>query len=423
MQRVLIGLLVVGFGVSVGLEAKDKPGAGHDKHTLQNIVTVSPSGGLFETPAEALDYLSSVSPPPAEHNRFVITIGPGNFRGPIEMLEWVDIVGSGQGVTTISATGSDDFFTSYAVLGADHAVLSRMSIEITGGSSAYANAVFCIDSSPTLRELQIESSDASAATRGVYLDGSNAVIEHTTVIASGGDLTAAVVSNYGTPRLKGVQLHAIDATWNNYAFSAAFADGVISIEDSSLGAGSGADAWSRGLTLDRCAGASLNDVEIEASSASLDQAVVLLDTDTFEARDCAFTARGGSASDAIFDSGGATQNTTRQITDSRLRGDRSSITIQRSNSFHIGTSMLSGPVLSYLGGTSRCVASFDADFRPLNEECGPVPFQSPTPTPVSTWVPSATPTPTWSSPTPTPTWTSTMTPTWTSTPTPTPPPP
>lgn len=421
MRRVLIVLLVVGLSISVGVDAKDKPGqgGGHNR-PMENVITVSPEGGLFETPAEALAYLAAVAHPPAEDNRFLMTIGPGTYHGPIEMLEWVDIEGSGQGVTTITATGSDDFPSSYTVLGADNAVLSRMTVEIVGNSSAYAHAVFCSSSAPTLRDLQIISSGARSASRGVYLDRSDAVIENVIVIASGGNSATGVLSNYGTPRLKGVKLEAVDGVNDNFAMSAAFADRVISVEDSLFQAGSDSDAWSRGLTLDRCAGASLNDVEIVVASSRVDQAVVLLDTDSFEARDCTFTARGGSASDAVFDTGGTTANRTRQITDSRLHGDRSSISIQRTNAFHVGTSMLSGPVYSYLGGTSWCVASFDAEFRPLDEACNPQPAQSPTPTPVSTWFPSPTPTPTPAAPTPTPTWTSTMTPTWTSTPTPTP---
>jgi hypothetical protein len=421
MRRVLIVLpvAVVGLCFSVAVDAKEKPGqTGHDR-PMKNVITVSPTNALFTTPAEALDYLATVNPPPAADNRFLITIGPGTYSGQIEMLEWVDIEGSGRGVTTITATGSDDYLSSFTVLGADNAVLSKLTVEIAGNSTAYAHAVFCDSSAPTLQDLQIISYGARNV-RGVYLDRSGAIIENVTVVASGGNSATAILSNYGTPRIKGVQLQAVDGLNNNYAMSAAFAERVISVEDSIFQAGSDSDAWSRGLTLDRCAGASLDDVEIEVASSRVDQAVVLLDTDSFEAKDCTFTARGGSASDAVFDTGGTTANMTRQITDSRLHGDRSSISIQRTNAFHIGTSMLSGPVYSYLGGTARCVASFDAEFRPLDEGCSPQPIQPPTPTPVSTWFPSPTPTPTWAPPTPTPTWTSTMTPTWTSTPTMTP---
>ena len=425
MRRVLIGLVVVGLCMSVDVDADQKPGQTGHNRPMKNVITVSPQNALFKTPAEALSYLATVNPPPAADNRFLITIGPGTYLGPIEMLEWVDIQGSGQGVTTISATGSDDFLNSYTVLGADHAVLSKLTVEIAGNSSAYAHAVFCDYSAPTLRDLQILSYDALSATRGIYLNRSDAVIENVTVVASGGTNPTAVLSNYGTPHLKGVNLQSLNAGQASLAMAASFSERVIVVEDSLFQAGAGSNALARGFLIDRCAGASLNDVDIIASSSYVNQALVLLSTDSFTAKDCVITAQAGSGSDAVVDTGGTPAPLPRQITDSRLHGDRSSITIQNSNTFHIGTSLLSGPVTSYMGGIFRCVASFDAEFRPLDEGCGlqypatPTPPPTPTPTPVSTWSPSPTPTPTWAAPTPTPTWTSTPTPTPTSTPTPT----
>lgn len=428
MQRVLIGLAVVGLCFSVDVNASEKPGQSGHNRPMKNVITVSPANALFKTPAEALDYLASVNPPPSADNRFLITIGPGTYHGQIEMLEWVDIEGSGQGVTTITATGAADYLSSFTVLGADNAVLSKLTVEIDGSSFSYAHAVFCNNSSPTLRDLQIISFDALSAARGINLNRSDSVIENVTVVASGGTNPTAVLSSYGTPHLKGVNLQSINAGNESYAMTASFSDRVIVVEDSLFQAGTGSNALTRGFTIDRCAGASLNDVEITASSSYINQALVLLDTESFAAKDCVITARGGSGSDAVFVTGGTQSTLARQITDSRLHGDRSSIYLQSSNTIHIGTSLLSGPVISTGGGMVRCVAAFDEEFRPLDGGCAlqqpvsptPPPSYTPTPTPVSTWAPSPTPTPTPAVPTPTPTWTSTptRTPTPTSTPTP-----
>ncbi len=76
MQRVLIGLAVVGLCFSVDVNASEKPGQSGHNRPMKNVITVSPANALFKTPAEALDYLASVNPPPSADNRFLITIGP-----------------------------------------------------------------------------------------------------------------------------------------------------------------------------------------------------------------------------------------------------------------------------------------------------------------------------------------------------------
>ena len=402
MRRVLSGLVAAVLCASVGVHAENNAGLGGHERELENIITVSSSGGHFETLGEALDYLSTVAPPPAEDNRFVIRIGPGVYEGHVEMMDWVNIEGSGQEVTVITKEGADSFFDSYTVLGADNAVLSRMTVESTGGGAQYTIGILCDQSSPTLRDLHVVSFGANGSVRGIYLVGSDATLENVVVEASGGTVAIALGSNYGAPSLKGVELRAFSATAENDAMAVGFSNGVVRIVDSLFQAGTGGESRATGLKVDRSAGVFLNEVEVVASAASVSLALTIFETPDVMVKDCILTATGGAASDAVHDWGSNSGLLERRFINSSLRGDRTSIYIENTNRHFVGGSQLSGSVTRYLGGTTQCVASFNEMFEALDENCDsaspPVPTPTPTPPP-----PTLTPTPTPTPPSPTPT--------------------
>ena len=413
MRRVTIVLTVIIIVSTATTTIGGKPGPGGHERELGGIITVAREGAHFETVSEALDYLATVAPPPSAVNPFVVRIGPGIYEERVEMMEWVNIEGSGRDATIISAEGADDFGSAYTVLGADHAELSRLTIINRGYGVSYANGFVCDGTSPTLRDLKIVAAGATSIARGVYADNSDVVLDDVVIEAVDGRSVGAFRSNYGTPSLTRVDASAHGATDDAYGVGFGFAAGIVTIADSRIAAGSGAEIGAEGIQVDRSAGVLLDGVSVTTSAAVRSWGMSLLEADDVVVRDSTFDASGGGIGYGIRDSGGAPAPVVREITNSTVHGDQASIFLQVANVFHIGASRLSGPVTSYMGGAAKCVASFDHDFEPLTEHCESLTPPTPTPTPTA---PPMTPTPT---PTSTTTVTVTLTPTWTMTPTPT----
>ncbi len=90
-------------------QAADKvvviPLLGHGK-TLKNIVTVAKANGKFTDPVAAVNSITGAS----ENNPYLVVIGPGVYTltHTLKMKPWVDITGSGENVTRLVGTISND---------------------------------------------------------------------------------------------------------------------------------------------------------------------------------------------------------------------------------------------------------------------------------------------------------------------------
>lgn len=424
MRRIVLVLTVIVASVATGISAGESSGLVDRARELANIITVSEHGAHFETLNEALDYLAAVSPPPAEDNRFIIRIGPGVFQGPVEMMEWVNIEGSGRDATVITAGGSDEPLSAHTLLGANNAELSRLTVRSVGIGANYAVGIRCFGTSPALRDLRVVATGAGVFSRGIYGEYSSMTLEDVVIRATDGGVADAFRANYGAPSLEGVDVLAHSSSGDNsYGIGIGFGDGIVRITDSRIQVGLGPEDHAIGINLDRSVGVILDGVDVETTATTISWALRLGSTPEVTVKNCTLITKGdATASDAVYDSGSVPAPHAREFTTSILRGGRSSIYLQVANAFNLGASQLSGPVSNPMGGSARCVASYDQNFEPLTETCDstslptPTPL-APTPTPTRTWVVTPTPTPT---PTLTPTWTffPTMTPTWTSTPTP-----
>lgn len=100
---------------------------------VKHEIAVSPYGdGDYPTVTAALDSITAAS----STNRYRITVRPGTYNEPVSMKEYVDIVGSGQGNTTITTDSS-----APAVTYANYATLENLTVTynntFTGGNIVY----------------------------------------------------------------------------------------------------------------------------------------------------------------------------------------------------------------------------------------------------------------------------------------------
>lgn len=168
---------------------------------------VAKSGGDFTSLQAALASITDNS----ANNPYVIRIAPGVYTetSATYLKDYVDVVGSGEHVTTLTCACGASSWLEGATLAASnpgsglHTTVRHLTVINTGGD-ALASAVAAIDADDNVRFEHVTATatatGVSDATAGVYNDGSpsSATLTHVTASASGGT-TAAGVVHTGAP--------------------------------------------------------------------------------------------------------------------------------------------------------------------------------------------------------------------------------
>lgn len=177
------------------------------------VAVVAISGGDYTDPVTAMDGIASWCGVPSESNPCLLKIMPGVYdigTGSLQMISYVDIQGSGEGVTKItgSVDNADWAYITYGLLyGADHAELRFLTLENT---SAGIQTITIINNnvSPKITNVMIKAS-GGIVNYGVYNNSSIAMINEVTIDAAGSDTIG--MFNEGTcnievtnSRIKGV---------------------------------------------------------------------------------------------------------------------------------------------------------------------------------------------------------------------------
>lgn len=143
---------------------------------------------------------------------FLLKLEPGVYDvGPngLAMKSYVDIEGSGEGLTKITAGGSDanDVAT---VFGASNAELRLLRIENRGGA-ANAKAIINTNASPRLTQVTITASGADNVVAISNNDRSAPILTNTTVSASQGGFTVGVFNILSSPTIQNSTISATGA--------------------------------------------------------------------------------------------------------------------------------------------------------------------------------------------------------------------
>jgi hypothetical protein len=184
-------------------------------------VIVSPVGTPLENGGALLTALEGIADA-AEGNPYLLKIEPGRYdlgSQSLTMQEWVDVEGSGEVVTTITASGSSSSGTG-TVLGADNTELRFLTVENTGGST-WAIAIYNDNTSPRLTHLTASawggahyncavtnSSESSSAPTPTMVN--------VTAIAKGGETARGVDNGGSAPTMNDVTARGYGATDTNY---------------------------------------------------------------------------------------------------------------------------------------------------------------------------------------------------------------
>ena len=166
---------------------------------LVRTVVVSPVPGNVTASGTALiNALAGITTASAS-NPWLLKIEPGVYdlgSGSLAMQPFVDIEGSGEDVTTITASGNSTI-TVGTVLGASNAELRLVTVKNTGGTTE-ATAIANVSASPQLRHVTAVATGGTIQCQAIYNNNSSAVMEHVTALASCADITSGIVNVNGS---------------------------------------------------------------------------------------------------------------------------------------------------------------------------------------------------------------------------------
>jgi hypothetical protein len=112
------------------------------------------------------------------------------------MKPYVDIEGSGEGVTKLLGARRDDL-NAGAINGADNAELRLLSITVASGTGAFAIAILISNASPHITHVTA-SSDGDTSYAIAVFNNARPQIKHVTATAKGGNTIAAGLAAFAT---------------------------------------------------------------------------------------------------------------------------------------------------------------------------------------------------------------------------------
>ena len=201
----------------------DTGDAGKDAVSPARVIWVAESGGDFTSLSEALD---SIPDNNTAATPYVIKIAPGTYTETtnVAMKNYVDVEGSGQGITTINcACSSTSFSASGAVISATGvtAEIRHLAINNTGGSNKFSFGVYTngvTDESFSINNVTataIVTVGGETTSLGVYNKSSSPTMTNVTATATDGDETNGVYNDSSSsPTMTNVTATATGGTFN-----------------------------------------------------------------------------------------------------------------------------------------------------------------------------------------------------------------
>jgi len=230
------------------------------------VVWVSPSGGDFQNVQAALDSITDAS----SSNRYLVQVGPGTYIGAVTMKRYVDIAGSGEGLTILRST------SAVTVTGASDAELRDLTVENFSGLSNFVKGIYNPAAALKIVRVTVRMDLANGYPVGIDNDGTPPngwpLLRHVTV------------------SVQGFQARGVSAT-----------DTPATIQDSKITA---IGHNSRGLMAVSGASLMLARVEVTAAHGDLDNDTpvhaIWSSASSLEAMDLEVATRGGSPAYGVY---------------------------------------------------------------------------------------------------------------------------
>ncbi|HWR97102.1 MAG TPA: hypothetical protein VN317_01635 [Candidatus Methanoperedens sp.] len=366
-----------------------------------NVVVVAKSGGDFTDPITAVNSITDSS----VNNPYLVMIMPGVYDlidGQLAMKQFVDIEGSGEGITTITKSVGG----LPTVKGASDAELRFLTVTSPAGATD-SIAVYNEECTPRLTHITASSTGGTYRNYGVFNHYANPVMLNVTASASGGSYESyGVYNRRSVATMIGVTASGAGAGGNYGVFNY---EGSVTMGDVtaySLGGGDAINNYNLAVTMTNVtaslvggngagvyngyASPMMNNVVASASGAGNYRSAianifssVVMNNVTATADGIVETSgiannyssltlsnvtsvgKGGGTNYGMLNFGNSSHSVS--VDRSTFEGSTNSILNHPTYTLKIGGSKLAGAITG--GGTIICAASYDGNFMPLDGNC------------------------------------------------------
>jgi hypothetical protein len=320
-------------------------------------------------------------------NPYVVRIAPGVYTetSPVALKTYVDVEGSGQGVTAITcecASGSYDASSATVSAGDIVAEIRHLTINNTGGDtvSIGVHTEDVVDGSVSMMNVTATGTGGTTSNYGVRNYSSSPSMMNVTATATGGTFSYSVYNYSSSPSMMHVTATGTGGTYNygvrNYNSSPSMTDvtatgtgGTTSYgvyNESSSPSMMNVTATATGGTNNNygvdnvLSSPSMTDVTATATGGTNNRGVYNYFSSP-SMTDVTATATGGTTSYGVHNSWSSPS-----VRSSSFTGDDYSIYNTDTSSAQVADTMLDGPVNAGL----TCVGAYDETFVALDEVCG-----------------------------------------------------
>jgi hypothetical protein len=308
--------------------------------------------------------------------RYLVKVLPGVYSERVTMKPCVDIEGSGELTTKITAAGGATLDAASAtVVGAKEAELRFLTVENTGGA---ANAIGIYNNSASLRLTHVTATASGGSTWNFGVENyhvfyASPSMTHVTATASGGSYSYGVYNEYSSPDMTNVTATGSGGSvYNigviNYLNSSPAMTNVTartndtgSSGTNSIGVDNQANSAPIMTNVHAFAWGSTHNYGVRNYNSQYPSNPGLI-------RMINVTATGSGSGSGVDSFGVLNYNCKSSIEHSTLRGGTNSL-YNSAGIVQVGASQLEGGVRYTPTAPLKCVASYDSDFTPLDGSC------------------------------------------------------
>jgi hypothetical protein len=300
-----------------------------------HTVIVHPNEDPVVAGQDLLQAVAQISNPSAT-NPYLVKVEPGIYdlgTNSLFLRPFVDLEGSGEGVTTITSTVPTGYGT---VVGVDNSEVRFLTVKNTGAPGQQIVALFSETSSPRFTHVRVLASGGSE-NQAIHMSNGSPVLDHVVASATGGGTAIGVMN-----------LNAV-LTVTSSTFSAAGAAGA----NTGYLSTSGGTTRATDSTMTGSGGEIASGVKTNNSVHTLTNMTV--------------SGSGATQSFGIYN-GWRVAVPAVNVHQSRISGGTNSV-YSFGGPVKVGASQLTGPVATTGTGTVTCAASYNENYVALTPAC------------------------------------------------------
>lgn len=390
---------------------------------VANVVVVAESGGDYTSISAALDSITDAT----ATNPYLIRVAPGIYNENVDLKAYVDIEGSGEGVTIIKGFGSntdpnaDSSSATLRVDGALSAEVRFLTVESDGSGKSFATGVWSQGvpiNTFQLTHVTVNATGGSYHNNGVFsVYSSSPILNHVTVTTWGNRYNVSVFNSASaSPILNNVIASATGASHTNVGIYNAYSSSPILnnvtsyasgnsrnfgmynsasclpvLENVTLTASGGTEVY--GVYSNDNSAPTLNNVTVNVSDGvdtygifNITESVPTVSDSTitvangtnnygfynvrssFIVNNTVVVVTGGTVSYGVYNTA-PSGNYFAKIDNSQVLGNSNSIRSDTEFRTYVGASKLAGGAVAANGGSFSCVGVYNSSYVALNNSC------------------------------------------------------